>query len=131
MRSGISLQKVPSFKTVLMLVFVVVLSQGSYTFAQITKLTDLEAFSNAIPLSFGQLLDDSDASDVYSTLGVLFVGEGPSIPTSKTVIIALTLPPLLAGVIQNRPLTGSSANKSLILRFKYPLLRVGFCLGNG
>lgn len=121
--------KIPAY--VLIWWAVTVLLHSDSALAQVAKLTEKTAFSNPLVLHFSDLQRTSDASDVYANLGVTFVGEGTSIPTTEVVVLVPSLPPELDWVLRNEPVIGSSSNRALIVRFARPLRRVGFTLGNG
>lgn len=105
--------------------------QSGAVLAQVVKLTEATAFSNPLFLQFSDLHTTSEASQVYSNLGVTFVGEAGSTPTVQLEVLIPSLPPSVDSVLRNEPGTGSSANRALIVRFERPVRRVGFTLGNG
>jgi hypothetical protein len=119
-------------KILVPLVMVLLTVGGGFSFAQISKLTDKSAFSDAaLQLFSGQLTRYAEVMDVFAALGVRLVGEGGSVPTVEFVTVGEGFLPPIDHVIRNQPLMGTSADQALIFQFKYPLHRVGFVLGNG
>ncbi|HEV8129912.1 MAG TPA: hypothetical protein VGQ81_01570 [Acidobacteriota bacterium] len=122
-------------------VIVLFLFHGAFGFAQIRKLTSPRDFSlDSMIIGFGEFLSIGDPgreaielnlSDLYSKIGVTFTGEGGSVPTGRVITLALVIPPMFDGVIQNKPPGDSSAGLAFIIKLKSPARRVGFTLGNG
>ncbi|MGI8782764.1 MAG: hypothetical protein ACR2L2_03825 [Acidobacteriota bacterium] len=110
---------------------VALLLHGSLALAQVTKLTEKAAFSNTLVLHFEDLQRTSNASDVFTNLGVTFAGEGGGTPTVEQILLFDSTTPFRGEwVLRNEP-GASSANRALIVRFERPLRRVGLTLGNG
>ncbi|MGH9341973.1 MAG: hypothetical protein ACRD1R_20895 [Acidobacteriota bacterium] len=104
--------------------------------AQIERLDGPEDFSeeaivlkfNEITLGLNRVLPN--AEDFYSTFGIHFEGEGQSRPVIQHLVVQATIVPATTYTLINQA-QDSSANEALIMRFKYPLKRVGFRLGVG
>lgn len=118
-------------KSALIAWMVAAVFQGGLALAQVVKLTETTVFSNPLFLHFSDLQATSEASRVYSNLGVTFIGEAGSIPTVQIEALDHLLPGRSDWVLRNQPGIGSSANRALIIRFERPLKKVGFTLGNG
>jgi len=108
--------------------------QGTLLFGQVTKITDPRVFSDPVSLNLGELsrANGAEVGDSYAAVGVRFLGEGSSKPTAVRVLVWVDI----AGggihtAIRNQSDTGNSSGEALILQFRYPLVRVGFTLGNG
>src|SRR5690606_3125502 len=97
---------------------------------QVTKLTNPSEFSED-SLIFPTGRQGTDAREGLFSLGITLHGAPFSKPTVDVVITLPIAPPMLERVIRNEPLTGSSANRPLAIRFRFPVKRVGFELGNG
>ncbi len=116
------------------LLICLILIQGTLLFGQVTKITDPRVFSNeAVFLRFGELFwaHGGKTGDTYAALGIRFLGEGSSKPTSITLSVGSDIAGWFDMPIRNESDKGNSAGEALILQFRYPLLRVGFTLGNG
>ncbi len=115
-------------------ILVFLLMTSSLVFGQLTKLDSQDDFSpDGIKLDFREIgYSDSPAGDAYAAVGILFVGEGSSSPRGFRVILGEGgLGPWGRLALRNVRPDGSSPNEALIMRFRYPLVRVGFNLGNG
>lgn len=102
--------------------------------AQVKRLADPQRdfSSSAVLLGFIEAQDGAEASEIFSKWGVLFSGDGgtPRIREITQRFDIHILPPRLTA-LRNEPDSGSSANRALIINFKFPVRRVGFALGNG
>jgi hypothetical protein len=116
-------------------ILVFLLATSSLVFGQLEKLDSIDDFSpDAIKLHFGEIgYSDSPVGDAYAALGVLFDGEGSSSPKASKAFLDVDGTWWGGGrfAIRNERADGTSPNEALIMRFRYPMVRVGFDLGNG
>lgn len=95
---------------------------------------DQRAFEDPIRVIFLEFLrHDAPAAELHSGLGLQFVGSGGSFPRLETVVVYPDFAGLGTSVaVRNvSPPGGDSAGKPLVIRFQYPVRRVGLILGNG
>jgi len=116
----------------------IVLCCCDFVDAQIVKLTDELSFSEeAVSFLFGWAPAPAEVEGRFAAYGVRFVSEGSGKPTTRIVDLRIDDPTSCSEaqcfdtVVRNEPPSGSSADLSFILQFRYPLERVGFTLGNG
>jgi hypothetical protein len=108
----------------------VVCQVWSFGYAQIVILPDETSFSEeAISLTFEELRITALAGEVYAAYGVRFLGEKGSYPILQRVPL---VPHDFGGdtVLRNESSNDSFSNGSLIIKFRYPLRRVGLTLDN-
>ncbi len=120
-----------------MLFFVLSVATSTCAWAQVTKLTSPEQFSeDAFLLTFEEVAGNQDPSELYASLGVFFRGEGSSRPTTGSAVIQPIVPPQIDLVIRNKSASGATTadgapHEALIITFQNPLRRFGVTLGNG
>jgi hypothetical protein len=110
------------------------------SYAQLMKLPDetsfspqsvnlLDWFAPAGTLEVGEAhVTEVDASRLDSVYGVTYVAEGGGSPRLGSVRL-FPADWFYDDVLVNAPVTGTSANRSLILQFRLPLRRLGLFLG--
>ncbi len=111
------------------------------SYAQVVKLPDQSTFSPQSVTLFDEFVvhgigepgkayvSEVDASRLNSVYGVTFVAEGGGSPRLGSVRPSLGFLVSSDDVLVNFPVTGTSANRSLILQFRLPLRRLGLFLG--
>ncbi|RPJ52334.1 MAG: hypothetical protein EHM23_33020 [Acidobacteria bacterium] len=110
--------------------------------AEVSKIDGPTEFTDAIHLPFEQLpgqmteMVSSEAiplvGDEYASLGLTFLTSGLSHPVAVSVPIVLVIGPSVRDVgIKNSSDSGTSAGKAFVLRFQYPVRRIGLTVGNG
>jgi len=109
-----------------------ILLQGTLLFGQVTKITDIDEFldDNSIRLFFRDLPPPVRANSAYSSLGVAFDGE---LGTTPTTVGWDPWQGFLTGdiALRNAGEAPAQPTSALITRFRYPVSKVGFVLGNG
>ncbi|MGH9339591.1 MAG: hypothetical protein ACRD1R_08375 [Acidobacteriota bacterium] len=117
------------------LMTVVLLALVGSARGQITEFDDPDLFSEeAIILGFREFALGAgvlEAGQLYSSVGVTFQGELSSRPVIDVFTISPSIPPNIDLVLLNQSQTESSADRALIIRFRDPVWRVGFTIGNG
>jgi len=114
----------------------------STAWAQVSKIDSPTDFSDAIHLPFEQLpgqMTEMDPSEVipldgdeYASLGLTFLTVGSSHPIAVSVPLFWVIGPSKRDVgIRNSSDSGTSAGQAFVLRFQYPVRRIGLTLGNG
>jgi hypothetical protein len=104
--------------------------QGTLLFGQVTKITDIYGFldDHTIKFFFRDLTHDVRVDNAYNSLGVTFDGERATSPTA-----VWWDPWHISGdrVVRNVGEATAQPTSALITRFRYPVSKVGFVLGNG
>lgn len=97
------------------------------------RLTDPGEFSpQAVAILFSETSFNSDLTNFYHRAGVLFSGQGASVPIATFVELEPGFPmPVIDEVLRNSAGEGSSAGSDLLIHFDRPVRRVGMTLGNG
>ncbi len=106
--------------------------------AEVTRIESASFFVQSVQLSFEELVGASDLTartideNLYAALGVSFSCESSSLPsTFRAQYYLLGAFSVTWDMAIRNSTPGSSANEALIIRFQYPVNRVGFRLGNG
>ncbi len=110
--------------------------------AQVTKIDSPSDFVDAINLSFEQLPAQRTEialseeilleGDEYASQGLTFLSPASSHPIAVSVALVWVIGPSAWDVgIKNSSDGGTSAGQAFMLRFQYPVARLGLTLGNG
>lgn len=111
-----------------------VLAMGSgLLFGGPVRLSDPAAFSpQAVTILFDETRFNADLTNFYHEAGVLFRGQGGSVPTATFVELEPGFPmPVIDQVLRNLSEEGDAGDTDLLIQFDRPVLRVGATLGNG
>lgn len=114
------------FKFKFTVVPILVVLAVSPAWGQLSQLTT--AFTNqAVKINFDNQKEGTVATDLYSAWGVVFLGNGPTVPTIRARLF-VNLP---NNAVRNEAPVGSSGTQPLIINFRFPVKRVGFLTSNG
>lgn len=114
------------FKFKFTVVSILVILAVSPAWGQLNQLTT--AFTNqAVKINFENQKEGTVAIDLYSAWGVIFLGNGPTVPTIRARLV-VNLP---NNTLRNEAPVGSSATQPLIVNFRFPVKQAGFFASNG
>ena len=112
-------------------VFLVIVLLPCSAYGQVTLLTSPDAFSGeSVEIDFEGYATGVLAADILAQWGIRFEASMASTPKVRVI------PPLIGGaqpdaIVENEPDEGNSDDKSLFIKFKYPVSKVGFVASNG